>query len=400
VTNSYNQGGYKKGRLKGFIRGKQDGFNKGREDARAAMIASSNSIPELVLNEVSLKWRELQCADKFTEVIGHPVVLNDQHMECLKETVKSAIWKLEISTPQGTDPLILKIFKAPIEDDSLVELNMYRKANVILSGLMPNIHLIQQDVNGKDVWVFMEFVPQLKGQIIFTPDQFDQIIPTLAKFHARTYNDLFYSQWDVFSDWLPLYHSELATLERQKTNEKLLEYLEKAMNRPELKIRLDTSYSKLQRILSKGPEYFPELIQAGKSIIHNDLQTPNIGCSNVGEANWNIKFIDWEGARFAPCWFDMFNLMGVFFAYRKDWRKDEDAVVLRCAHLYAAEMNKYGIEFQEDPVRLYKMAYLQRVLERSLPLQLEWAVEGNKQAFLLEGYLDKIDVWGKELGLH
>ena len=186
----------------------------------------------------------------------------------------------------------------------------------------------------------------------------------------------------------------------RRTNKKALAYLDKAMTRPDLKARLGVNYRRLQSILQRGPEYFPELNQAGKSIIHGDLQTPNMGCNNVGESNWNIKFLDWEGARYAPCWFDVFNLMGVFFAYRKDWRKDEEEVILRCAPLYAAEMAKYEIEFQEDPVRLYKMAYLQRVLERSLCLQLEWAVEGNKQAFLLEGYVEKINTWGKELGLH
>ncbi|MEX2415491.1 MAG: phosphotransferase [Paenibacillaceae bacterium] len=395
MTKSYNQGGYHKGRLNGFIKGKQDGFIKGHKDALAAM---TNIEPPL--NEISLKWRELYCADKLAEHYGQPVVLNDHHMECLKETIKSAIWKLEITVNQQAYPLILKIFKAPIIEQSLIELNMYRKASGILSGLMPNIYMVHERLNGNDVWVFMEFVPQLKGQIIFTPDQFDNIIPALAEFHARTYNDRFYAQWDVFSDWLPLYHSESETLGRQRTNKKALAYLDQAMSRPELKVRLDSSYSRLQSVLQKGPEYFPELVQAGKSIIHSDLQTPNIGCSNVGESNWNIKFLDWEGARFAPCWFDLFNLIGVFFAYRKDWRKDEEAVIVRCAHLYAAEMAKYGIEFHEDPIRLYKMAYLQRVLERSLYLQLEWAIEGNKQAFLLEGYLEKINVWGKELGLY
>lgn len=399
MTKSNNQGAYNKGRLDGFSKGKEDGFIKGREDALAAMTDSSRLKSEPPLNEISLKWRELHFADKLAEILGHSVLLNDQHMECLKETVKSSIWKLEITANQQSYPLILKIFKAPIIEKSLIELNMYRKASSILSGLMPDIHLVQQDLNGNDVWVFMEFVPQLKGQIIFTPDQFDNIIPALAEFHARTYNDRFYAHWEVFSDWLPLYHSESETLERQRTNKKALDYLDKAMSRPELKGRIDSNYNKLQSILLKGPEYFPELIQAGKSIIHSDLQTPNIGCSNVGESNWNIKFIDWEGARFAPCWFDMFNLMGVFFAYRKDWRKDEEAVIVRCTQLYASEMSKYGIEFHEDPVRLYKMAYLQRVLERSLYLQLEWAIEGNKQAFLLEGYLEKINVWGKELGL-
>lgn len=400
MTKSMDQGAYKKGRRDGFSKGKDDGFMKGREDALAALTESSRLKSDPPLNEISLMWRELHCADKLTEYYGQPVMLNDHHMEILKETTKSTIWKLEVTTNQQSHPIILKIFKAPIVEQSLIELNMYRRASGILSGLMPNIHMVQEGLNGNDVWVFMEFVPQLKGQIIFTPDRFDNIIPTLAEFHARTYNERLYTQWEVFSDWLPLYHSESETLERQKTNKKALDYLDKAMSRPELKARLDSNYKKVQSILLKGPEYFPELIQAGKSIIHSDLQTPNIGCNNVNEPNWNIKFIDWEGARFAPCWFDMFNLIGVFFAYRKDWRNDEEDVVVRCAHLYAAEMLKYGIRFHEDPVRLYKMAYLQRVLERSLCLQLEWAVEGNKQAFLLEGYLEKINAWGKELGLH
>ncbi|GGF98789.1 phosphotransferase [Paenibacillus abyssi] len=393
MTTAYNPDGFKKGREDGFKKGRQDGFKKGFEVAQA-------SSPDVQLNDISLRWREFRAAEAFAEHFGHPVKLNDGQMDCLKETVKSAVWKLEISTVHQTYPVILKIFKAPIESHSLVELNMYRKANVILADLMPSIYFINEEIDGGDVWVFMEYVPQLKGQLIFTPDHFDKIIPSLARMHAQTHNNRFYEHWEVFADWLPFYHSESVALERQKTNKETLEYLDKAMHRPELKERLDSNYSMLQKVLRRGPHYFPELNQAGQSITHNDLQTPNIGCANVAEDSWNIKFIDWEGAKFAPCWFDMFNLAGVFFAYRKDWRSDEEAVIHRCSHLYAAEMNKYGIEFQGDPVRLYKMAYLQRVLERSLYLQLHWATEGHKQAFLLEGYLEKIKGWGKELGLH
>lgn len=387
-----NPGGYDIGRLDGFNRGKQDGFKKGLEDA----VANKVNPP---LNEISKVWREAQCAEKFAGHFGNPVILDDLKMECMKETVKSTIWKLEITANEQRFPIILKIFKAPIANQDLIELNMYRRASSILSDLMPSIYSIEEGINGGDSWVFMEFVPQLKGQVIFTPDHFDKIIPALAKLHAQTHNDRFQLHADKFADWLPQYHSEASTKERMKINKETLEYLDKAMSRPELKVRLEPSYKILQGILVKGPLFFPELIQAGNSIIHNDLQTPNIGCSNVGEAIWNIKFIDWEGARFAPCWFDMFNLLGVFFAYRKDWRNEEEAVIQRCAHLYADEMGKHGIAFQEDPVRLYKMSYLQRVLEKSLYLQLHWATEGHKQPFLLEGYLEKIKGWGKELGL-
>lgn len=392
MKHAHNPGGYEKGRLNGFNRGKQDGFTKGLEDARA-LIANPP------LNEISRLWRERLCAIKFTGHFGSIITLNDTNMECLKDTVKSTIWRLEVTANEQPHPIILKIFKAPIANQDLIELNMYRIASGILPDLMPNIYSIEEGINVGDCWVFMEFVPQLKGQVIFTPDHFDKIIPALARLHAQTYNDRFYQRSDLFADWLPQYDSEASIMERKKTNKETLEYLDKAMRRPDLKMRLESSYSMLQSILPNGPEFFPELIQAGKSIIHNDLQTPNIGCSNVAEDNWNIKFIDWEGARFAPCWFDMFNLAGVFFAYRKDWRHAEEAVIQRCAHLYADEMGKHGITFQEDPVRLYKMAYLQRVLEKSLYLQLHWATEGHKQSFLLEGYLEKIKGWGKELGL-
>ncbi|WP_256759892.1 phosphotransferase [Cohnella sp. WQ 127256] len=393
MHNTNDSAGFENGRLEGFQKGKQDGFIKGREDA----LHIKRNPP---LNEISLKWREAQCADKLAGHFGHAVTLNDHNMECLKETVKSTIWKLEITANGVIYPVILKIFKAPVANQDLIELNMYRKASGILTDVMPTIYAIEEEADGQNIWVFMEFVPQLKGQVIFTPDHFDKIIPALAKLHAQTYNERFYDRWETFVDWLPLYQSESKILERQKANKETLEYLDKAMSRPDLKQILDPSYSRLKVILSKGPEYFQELVQAGKSIIHNDLQTPNIGCNNVGEADWNIKFIDWEGARFAPCWFDMFNLIGVFFAYRKDWRSSEDAVIHRCTHLYTEEMRKYGIEFKVDPVRLYKMAYLQRVLERSLYLQLQWATDGQKQAFLLEGYLEKIKVWGKELRLY
>jgi len=351
-------------------------------------------------HEISQQWRELRCADKLARFFKSTVRLNEQNSVCLKETVKSAIWKLEITVNRRPTPIILKIFKPPVIDQNLIELNMYRKAGSLLAEVMPTIFVVADSLYDGQSWVFMEYVPPFKGQVAFTPYHYERIIPSLAKLHARTINDRFYKNWALFSGWLPHYEVKEAFRERQQVKESLLVSLDEAMTHPELKQKLRPSYKLLTRIVQKGPTYFPEVIKAGKSILHNDLQTPNMGCHSISGKDWRIQFIDWEGAHFAPCWFDLYHLLGVFFAYRKDWRNKEESISRHCAKLYAAEMQKYGISFHEKPMKLYKMAYLQRILERSLYIQLQNGLSGHKPAYLLDGYLEKIKVWGKELGLH
>src|SRR5690606_35968852 len=136
---------------------------------------------------------------------------------------------------------------------------------------------------------------------------------------------------------------------------------------------------------------------AGQSVLHSDLQTANMCCDNIKKKQWDIRFIDWEGARYAPCWFDMINMVGIFFAYRKDWRSQENAIVQSCVELYAREMKKRGISFKRDPYMIYKMTYLQRIIEKSLYLQLNWKIHGIKQAALLPVFLNKINQWSDEL---
>jgi len=57
------------------------------------------------------------------------------------------------------------------------------------------------------------------------------------------------------------------------------------------------------------------------------------------------------------------------------------------------------VSFSLDPMKLYRMAYLQRILQRGLYLQLSWAVTGRKEAKLLQVYLEKTKALSKELGL-
>lgn len=333
-------------------------------------------------------WRELSFSDGSIEDI-----------HCIKDSFKSSIWQANLSSAQFKQPIIIKIFKPLSRErrNNTVEKNIYRKARTILHGLMPDIYHIQRKVIGRDVWVVMEYVRPLQGQITFAPSYFDKIIPSLAQLHGRTFNESFHSHHSVFKDWLPQYGQRNQERDRHRTHEKTIKLIDEAMKRKDLYTIIQPSYNRIQKIMRKGPHYFPQLIEAGQSIIHNDLQIPNMGCNNVNDQQWSLKFIDWEGAHFAPCWFDMVNLVGVFLAYRTDWRKQEEAIVKHCVELYTSEMNKQGITFRKNPVTLYKMAYLQRILEKGLYLQLNWELTGRKKAHLLHGYIDKINRWGKEL---
>lgn len=339
------------------------------------------------------KWRKLHLSGAMGRVFKDKVRLNRRNRVCLKDSFKSSIWSLELEGAKKTYPIILKIFKSLKRQESAIELHMYRKAGVVLRGLMPDIYHIERKVDGGNWWVCMERGTPVKGQLTFTPRHFLRIVPALAELHARTYNHRFDRYRQDFADWLPMYMSGQARKERKETNLKTSALIEEAMRIPRLKELIKPVYAKLQRIMNKGPVHFPEVVEAGQSIVHSDLQTANMCCSNIGDNVWDIRFIDWEGARYAPCWFDMVNMIGIFFAYRADWRPHEESLTAACARLYSREMERRGIVFRHDPVKLYRMAYLQRILEKSLYLQLQWEIHGIKKGVLLPGFLQKINQW-------
>ncbi len=350
------------------------------------------------------RWRSLSCSERFSpllEGVKGQVILNHRQMTCLKDSYKSSVWKLEIIVDSKKLPIILKIFKhmRKPRPESTVEKNMYRKAKKALQPFMPQIYMTKKNVNGHDLWVFMECIEKIQGQIEFHPKYFEKIIPTLAKLHATTMSKSFDKHTHLFRDWLPDYDSKELLRERVEWNERTIFYLEQALKHPKYRIVVAPYAALLRRLLQKGPEYFPEVRQAGCCIVHSDLQLSNMTCHNVNERHWDIKFIDWEGGKFAPCWYDMVNLIGVYMAYKREWRNEEEAITERCVKLYAKEMGKNGVTFRIDPVKLYQMAYLQRMLQRGLYLQLCWAVTGKKEAKLLKVYLEKTKALSTKLGL-
>jgi thiamine kinase-like enzyme len=347
------------------------------------------------------KWVSLQCADKLKPILKGEVTLNHSKIECMKDSYKSCIWKLEINIDKQELPIILKVFKPlrRVRAESVVEKNLYRKARKLLQPFIPVIYMTKKNVNGHDLWVFMEYIEKLHGQIQFHPKYFEKIIPTLAKLHALTMSQAIIPYQKIFGQWLPRYHSKAMIEQRTEWKDQTLYYLNEAVKLPPYKDIVEPYSTLLIRLLRKGPEYFPEVQQAGCCLVHSDLQLTNMVCHNIKRRSWDIKFIDWEGGKIAPCWYDVVSLIGVYLAYKQDWKDQEEAITKRCVYLYANEMNNNGVTFGTDPMKLYQMAYLQRILQRGIYLQLKWAVTGRKEPKLLKVYLDKINDLSKLLNV-
>ena len=352
-------------------------------------------------DEIIRLWRRLGWNDKFEMLLGKDVELVEKQIECLKDSrKKTSIWRLMITDGMKMVPIVLKIYKPPLKENHIVEINMYQKASNALQEFMPQVYWIEPNVNKGEIWMFIEYVKPLRGQIKLSPKHFDNIIPTVAKFHAATFENRIEQYGDIFDSWLPIYDSKSMALERSKHIEKTKEYLDLAMRDPGLRGLVEPSYPVIQQILQKGPIFFPEMMESGQSLIHGDLHIHNISCQNPSEnLNWGIQFVDWESAKYAPGWFDLVVLVEILIGFRKDWQNEAEDIRKRCVHLYSEEMKKYAITFQTDPLQLLKMTYLQRTLEKRLLNHLRRVLRGEK-SILLERYLEKTMLWGKELGLY
>ncbi|TQR18681.1 phosphotransferase [Psychrobacillus vulpis] len=352
-------------------------------------------------DEIVKQWNHFKWKDKFKKVLGKKVELLENEIECLKSSrEKTSIWKIMMTDGIETIPVVLKIYKMPLKENHLVEMNMYQKANQALREFMPQVYWIESNVNKKEIWLFIEYVKPLRGQIKLVPQHFDSIIPTVAKFHASTFEKRTLKHEDVFGSWLPHYDSKSMASDRSKHLEKTKEYLDLAMKDTNLRELVEPSYHAIQSMLKKGPIYFPELMESGQSLIHGDLHVHNISCHNASEdEDWKIKLVDWESAKYAPGWFDLVVLIEILIDFRSDWHHDAEDIRKHCVALYSEEMKKHGITFQTDPLQLFKMAYLQRTLEKRLLNHLRRVLRGEKSA-LLKRYLEKTMIWGKELGLY
>ena len=341
-------------------------------------------------------FTKLKISEKLSYSMGEKVIIDPTKIECLKSTKRSSIYKLLLRKKSGYYPIIFKVYSSTTQKNE-VEINIYKKLHPLLKEFLPQIYLIERNPN--EDWVFMEFVNQIRGQLKFTPKHLDYIIPTVAKLHARTFEDKFKKYNDAWSSWLPTYDSASARKEREKYIEKTVVFLDEAVSDDRTKDLIKPYYKSLIKLYSKGPDFFPEILESGSSLTHGDLHMQNICSKDVTKDDpWNIQFIDWESARYAPTWFDMVVLVEILLGFRADWQKYAEEIRNHCIVTYVNEMKKHGIKFKTDPRDLYKMAYLQRTLEKGLHTQLR-RIFDNRGGELLGYHLEKVAIWGRELGI-
>jgi thiamine kinase-like enzyme len=355
----------------------------------------------MTIEEMISHWQRNKWNKKLTKRFGRKVQLLEDKIDCLKNSrERSSIWKVFVTDGVEQIPVIIKIFKLPLKDNHLLEIGMYQNGTALFQEFMPRLYLFEKKVNGEEAWLFTECLDPLRGQIKITPEHLEQIIPTVAKFHALTFENRFTQNSQLFDPSLPTFDSVLKVKEREQGIKKAKKYLDLAMKDPNVKELNLPRYNLIKSILEKGPIFFPELWESGQCLIHGDLHIHNICCKNAtDEKDWQIYLIDWESAKYYPCWYDLVVLVELLIDFRSDWQKREEEIRRRCVNLYTKEMQKYGVTFNEDPLNLLKKAYLQRTLEKKLAGHLNKVVNGEKSP-LLKRYLEKIEVWGKELGLY
>ncbi|MGJ7923304.1 aminoglycoside phosphotransferase family protein [Neobacillus sp. LXY-4] len=348
--------------------------------------------------EILRQWQHFRWGEKFRGILGNKVKLVEDKIVCLKSSRKStSLWSLVITNGLDFIPIVLKIYLPPFKQNRIVEMNMYKKAHSVYDEIMPKMYWLESNVNNGEIWLFMEYLDPFTKQIKLTPKTLAEIIPTMAKFHAKTFEQRILKYEDIFDSWLPHYDSKSMEIERTQHIENTIEHLEQAIKEPSLKEIVGPRYTSLQKILKKGPLFFPEMIEAGQCLIHGDLHIHNICWRNT--RNRTVQFIDWESAKYAPCWYDLVVLVELLIDFRGDWHKKQDEIRNQCVDLYRREMQKHGITFKVDPLKLMKMTYLQRALEKRLLNHLRRMLNGE-QSILINRYLEKIEMWGKELGLY
>lgn len=322
---------------------------------------------------------------------GGPWTLTD--VAALQRNQRYSLWTLKLAAPDGERRrAVLKVLG--LSRRMRIERNLYMKGYPVLGPVLPRVYACREH-RGR-TWVFQEHVRQLAGRHPWAPGTFARVIPMVARLHAATYRPGGSPAPEAFAGWVPSYaggyYAGRGAYRRTRA------YLRRALRRPRLAAQLRPYRRLLLRLLRRGPASFRELARTGWAVIHGDLHAHNICCNNLTADPWDLRLIDWESMRYAPVWFDLIVLVEMLMDFRPDWRGQQAEIRRRAIADYLSAMESHGIKIEGDHQRLYRLAYLQRTLERGLPTQLRRALEG-REAALLQPYLRKVRRWSRQMKL-
>lgn len=304
-----------------------------------------------------------------------------------------SLWRLHLRTTGGqAHPVFLKILKSTRRNR--VECNVYRRARRLIAPVLPQVYALRSHRGW--MWIFQEQVEPLADRFSFSPESFARVMPAVARLHAAAFRPGPAVTPEPFRPWLPSYARGIYY--KRDAYERTRRAIKRALRSTRLAALLRPHLPTLDILLKQGPAQFRELARTGWSVIHGDLHLHNICCNDLQAEPWDVRFIDWESARFAPVWFDLVVLVEMLIDFRQDWWPHEVQIRRRAVAEYLRAMERQGIRIAEKPWRPLGLAYLQRTLEIGLRTQLRRALQG-RPAPLLPRYLEKLTRWSRALGL-
>ena len=339
------------------------------------------------------RWRAWRVARSVAAEHGDHIGAEPARIELVHRNERHSLWRLHLPVPGGPDrPVMLKILGPSRRNQ--VERDIYGKARHVLAPVMPRIYAHRRE-RGR-TWIFQEHVLPVTGRFPFAPETFARVIPIVARLHAATFRTGAAAAPKPFHPWLPTYAG--GTYAKHGPYARTRLYLDRAARRPHLARLLRPHRRALDHLLAQGPGQFAELARTGWSVIHGDLHMHNVCCNDLQAETWDVRFIDWESARFAPVWFDLIVLVELLIDFRNDWWPRQAEIRHQALAAYVHAMERHRIRIPGDHRRLYRLAYLQRTIETGLSTQLRRALSGREHP-LLGPYLHKLSRWSRELGL-